>query len=64
MHTNVRVYRLVYPKGDIDPYSPNPEKVRPWDTVTSNHGVKDGHGGKVNIYNFRTSITITIDSRR
>ena len=64
MRTNVRVYRPLYPKGDIDPYSSSPEKVRPWDTVTSNHGVKDGHGGKSNIYNFRTSITITIDSRR
>ena len=32
--------------------------------VTLSHGVKNGHGGKVNIYNFRMLITITIDSRR
>ena len=64
MRTNVRVYRLLCPKEDVDPYLTNPEKVHPWDTVTSNHGVKDGHGGKANIYNLRTSITMTIDSRR
>ena len=44
MHTNVRVYRLVYPKEDVDPYLTSPEKVHPWDTVTSNHVVKNGHG--------------------
>ena len=64
MHTNVRVYRLVYPKEDVDPYLTSPEKVHPRDTVTSSHRVKNCHGGKANIYNFRTSITITIDSRR
>ena len=44
MRTNVRVYSLLYPKEDVDPYLTSPEKVHPWDTVKSNHGVKDSHG--------------------
>ena len=64
MHTNVRVYRLIYPKEDVDPCFTVPEDGHPWKAVTSSHGVKNGHVGKVNIYNFRMLITITVDSRR
>ena len=64
MRTIVCIYSPLYPKEDVEPYLTSPEKVQPWDTVTSSHGVKVDHGEKANIYNFRTPITITVDSRR
>lgn len=64
MRTIVCIYRPLYPKEDVDPCFTRRTEYTHGDSVTSSHGVKDSHGEKANIYNFRTLITITIDSIR